>query len=726
MNCRKVLIDSGRLRRTGNFEAENTSSKGIFSTLRKLNKKSNDTYSSLPVTQKSGKKLDAEAFKHFPQSYWSYTTSCIQNSLMVITDPEQESDSVNNFNRILSYSGLTAMSEEDNSAQESIYDNNKWSGMGMNQNRDPVILAQRIIERVVQKESSDIFKNEFFLQLIKQTTDHPDPNSKVNVKHWQLLALASSITFPTDRRILSYLYAHLRKCSIDSAGEEKLFASFCLKNLQGTLETRGRKYPPSKTEVISTINRRRIYARIHFLDGKFQAVEFDACATIFEVMEQIQLKIGLRRNAPGYALFQVLGDVTEQSIQAEEKVGDALSVWEKWHEDSNRLQGRPVQQHLPQHYFIFKKHLFLDSFVDFSDRVERELIYHQFIYQIKTDKFPLSSELEAVMLCALKAQIDFGDFQETFDQNVNHYTVEGVMMPNISKPLFDYRTHMSSLLPPRLLQIISPEEVITQHQSMKGMDRESAKNSFFNLIKSWPLYRSTVFDVQQTYTSVWPKNLWLAVDSSGIHLLEYRTRNLLASCDYRSMINYSRTQTALLIVTLGQSQSNQSDGHHQSSTAFNNKTSKFLFLTHHAMQIASLIRDYTTVIAKERGVGRRNSVEFDLATKTHPFPPPPASVKGTPPLPPPRPSLSSRQQHQQIMMQQQQQGMRAGDVYGNIYGTRVGHPPQVLYGQTQQPQAQQKQFLSPAQQVNLQHGFQPTHRRQKPVCIPYKPPLLPS
>lgn len=41
----------------------------------------------------------------------------------------------------------------------------------------------------------------------------------------------------------------------------------------GTVETKGRKWTPSKVEIRATLNRKRVCARIHFLDGQFQAVE---------------------------------------------------------------------------------------------------------------------------------------------------------------------------------------------------------------------------------------------------------------------------------------------------------------------------------------------------------------------------------------------------------------------------------------------------------------------
>ncbi|XP_015788511.1 myosin-VIIa-like isoform X2 [Tetranychus urticae] len=667
MNCRKVLIESGILRKPpeGNLGF-------VRNTLRKFNKARMDK-----MKLEYGAEFESECFKNFPHSFWAYSKSTIQNSILVISDPDLESTSINNFNAILAYTGLALAQDlsanrpqEDDSSQT---DENEWPRV---KEKDHIRLAQSIIDRCTRKDSSDIFKNEFFLQLIKQTTDHPDPNSKVNIRHWQLMALACSVTYPTDRRILGYLHAHLRKCSLDEVTEEGQFAQFSLKNLQGTLETRGRKVTPSRSEIISTIACRRIYARIHFLDGQFQAVEFDACATISEVIEQIQIKIGLRSRCPGYALYQSLGGTSEQALQPEEKVGDALAFWERWHEEQSKMVTRKAQ-----HFFVFKKHLFLDSYIDLKDPVEKELLFHQVVHNIRHDRFPIT-EQEAIMLCALKAQLELGDFDDA---------------------LTDYRQNIPRCLPSRLLLQISPEAVVTQHQTMKGMDAETAKQSFFNLIQSWPLHRATLFEVTQTYTSSWPRSLWLAIDQTGMHLLELKTRNVLASCDYLHMVDYTPSNNSLMIVAMGK---------------------KYIFLTQQALQIAQLIRDYTSVIAKERGVGRRKSVEFDLAPKTQ---------KCGPPLPPPRPSL---QQRQQVI---EQQSLYANHNQNNyIYSSHQLQQQQQHHQQQQQQQQQHQHQLQMQMQMQVQGSnmihqhnhhahnhpqqFQPTHRRSRPLSILYKPP----
>ena len=99
------------------------------------------------------------------------------------------------------------------------------------------------------------------------------------------------------------------------------------------------------------------------------------------------------------------------------------------------------------------------------------------------------------------------------------------------------------------------------------------------------------------------------------------------------------------------------------------------------MQIAQLIRDYITVLAKERGLDRRRkSVGFDPSTKGSSDVAPPGGINPStllsktsihPPLPPPRPSLSARQQHLIALNKVQQQTQFAQDqMYGNVYGTQ--------------------------------------------------------
>jgi hypothetical protein len=68
--------------------------------------------------------------------------------------------------------------------------------------------------------------NELFMQLIKQTTDHPDPNNKVNQRNWAMLSLLCSLLPPNNAYVRKYLFSHLKRCATDCVTEEGKFARF--------------------------------------------------------------------------------------------------------------------------------------------------------------------------------------------------------------------------------------------------------------------------------------------------------------------------------------------------------------------------------------------------------------------------------------------------------------------------------------------------------------------
>lgn len=88
---------------------------------------------------------------------------------------------------------------------------------------DCVTMVQLAIQKCLEKES---LCNEFYLQLIKQTTDQPDPNGRINIQNWRFLCLICGVVVPRNVVILNYLQAHLRRCGIDSHTEEGKFAQF--------------------------------------------------------------------------------------------------------------------------------------------------------------------------------------------------------------------------------------------------------------------------------------------------------------------------------------------------------------------------------------------------------------------------------------------------------------------------------------------------------------------
>ncbi|KRK05527.1 uncharacterized protein Dyak_GE11042 [Drosophila yakuba] len=408
------------------------------------------------------------------------------------------------------------------------------------------------MDKCMKKEA---LLNELYLQLIKQTTDHPDANSRVNLKNWALLCVLCSVILPSMKAVRKYLIAHLKRCSSDFLSEEGKYARFAENCFFRTQGTRRRQWTPSREEILCTTNRRPCYAKFYFMDGQYYSIEFQPSSTTNDVLEIIKKKIGLQDNAKGYSIYEVIGN-SERSLSSEEKVCDVMAKWEKYQVTSQ--QGIQINTTLisrqNQYMFLFKKHLFFDNYINLEDIVEKELLYHQILHCLRSERYPIT-EMEAIMLTALQSQLELGDCSEL---------------------ITDYRAVASHCLPPRFVPNIPHEAVAMHHQSLRGMLPMEAKKAFLNLIKSWPLHRATIFDVMQSFTTNWPRTLWLAVDQKGIHLLEHRSRNILCTYGYDTIISFSPNLNSLMIFT-----------------GTEKKQSKVILTTSQAYQITTLIREYS-------------------------------------------------------------------------------------------------------------------------------------
>ncbi|XP_062560255.1 unconventional myosin heavy chain 6 [Armigeres subalbatus] len=584
--CRRHLVDAEILRKP-----QDPSGGFLRNTLRRLSK---HRLEKLRAEHGSSAHDHGETYKGFPHGYWAFSRQALPQSMSKLPDQEEQS-MVQVFNSILTYAGLGQNGETVQRAED-----------------EHITLIQSIMDRCMRKES---LLNELYLQLIKQTTDHPDPNSRVNLRHWALLSLACSVILPPQKVVRKYLIGHLKRCASDFISEEGKYARFAEKCFFKTQGTRRRQWPPSREEIVCTINRRPIYARFHFMDGQYHSVEFHPSSTSREVMEIVKKKIGLQENAQGYAIYEVLG-ASERALLPDEKVADVMSKWEKYRTAAAQAVQQNQNSSLPpacrrqHHLFLFKKHLFCDQYMNLEDPVEKELLYHQVLHGLRTERFPIS-EMEAIMLTALQGQLELGDCTDVVQ---------------------DYRSIAAHCLPPRFVPNIPHEGVAMHHQSLRGMTSAEAKKSFLNLIQSWPLHKATIFDVMQSFTSNWPRILWLAVDQKGLHLLEHRSRNTLCTYEYQSILSFSPNMNCLMIIT-----------------GSDKKQSKVILTTAQAFQIANLIREYMEVI--------QSQLNDESQKETGSGSPAPQVPPHNQPLPPPHQNLTPQQQQQLHVQQQQQQAL---------------------------------------------------------------------
>lgn len=100
------------------------------------------------------------------------------------------------------------------------------------------------------------------------------------------------------------------------------------------------------------------------------------------------------------------------------------------------------------------------------------------------------------------------------------------------------RTIIERYIPKHMRQKIRPEDIARKHREHPDLTEQECNEAYMAFIRQWPLYGSTVFDVLQSYTTTLPKNLWLAVNESGIHILRRRDNEPLVTYEYKSIVNY--------------------------------------------------------------------------------------------------------------------------------------------------------------------------------------------
>jgi myosin-7 len=271
------------------------------------------------------------------------------------------------------------------------------------------------------------------------------------------------------------------------------------------------------------------------------------------VVAVVKERIGLLPRAMGFSLFEVFGQL-ERNMLPNEKVADAMFKWEKYARST----------HSPKTLKLtFKKRLFVKPFMNPNDSIEFRLLLHQAIDDVVSDRFPLSLS-EAVYLAGLRAQVVLGPYGERID-------------------LVDYHSIIERYVPKYMRTRARPEDVARKHRDHGDLSEQECNENYLLFIRQWPLYGSTIFDVLQGYTGTLPKNLWLAVNEHGVHILKRREKEPLVSYEYKDIVNYSPSLKNLMIVT-------------ESLT----KGTKFVFNTSQASQIAHLIRDYTRVIVERQ------------------------------------------------------------------------------------------------------------------------------
>ncbi|XP_031213291.1 pleckstrin homology domain-containing family H member 2 isoform X2 [Mastomys coucha] len=470
-------------------------------------------------------------------------------------------------------------------------------------------------------------QNEICCQLIKQTRRRQPQNQPGPLQGWQLLALCVGLFLP-QHPFLWLLQLHLQR-NADSRTEFGKYAIYCQRCIERTQQNGDREARPSRMEILSTLLRnpyhhsRPFSIPVHFMNGIYQVVGFDASTTVEEFLTTLNQDTGMRKPAQsGFALFtdDPSGRDLEHCLQGNIKICDIISKWEQTSKEQQpgKCEGSRTVR------LTYKNRLYFSMQAHGETDREKLLLLYQTNDQIINGLFPLNKDL-ALEMAALLAQVDIGDFERPFSTPAGPGT-------NQCKANQTLKQVIERFYPKRYREVCSEEQLrqlyqrlSTKWMALRGHSAVDCIRIYLTVARKWPFFGAKLFFAKPISPSSLGSNfVWLAVHENGLSILEYGSMRLVVSYTYKGLMTFGGYQEDFMVVISTQSK----DG----------PTEKLLFAMtkHKILEVTLLIASYINNFYQQKTAFHHLSAPALLSTRTQG---PQARAMGSePPLPNSRPT----------------------------------------------------------------------------------------
>uniref|UniRef100_A0A8C7L462 Myosin X n=1 Tax=Oncorhynchus kisutch TaxID=8019 RepID=A0A8C7L462_ONCKI len=455
---------------------------------------------------------------------------------------------------------------------------------------DPVTIIQGVLQTGQELRP---LRDELYCQLVKQTTRPPQPCSPGNLCSWRILA-CMCCTFMPSRGILKYLKFHFKRARELFPGMEiERYASFGLDSLR---KTRGREYVPSQEEIRAVVARQDMTTTVHCHGGGSCKITINSHTTAGEVVEKLIRGLAMEDSRNMFALFEH-NDTTDKAIESRTVVADVLAKFEKLSasQDETKTGWK----------FYFKLYCFLDT-----DNVPRDCVEFAFMFEqaheaVIRGHYPAPEET-LQFLAALRLQYLLGDYnpQATVPEMSQVFPMtrlralvdrsDGTLEKKRSSFLEgtlrrSFRSGSMSrqkLEEENTLEAWMREEIaaaraslVDKWKKLQGMNQELAMVKYMALVKEWPGYGSTLFEVESC-DGAFPVELWLGVSREAISVYKRGEPWPLEVFPYELILSFGAPlPNAYKIAVEGR---------------------ELLFETSLVMDIAKLMKAYISMIVKKR------------------------------------------------------------------------------------------------------------------------------
>uniref|UniRef100_A0A8C0EX24 Myosin X n=1 Tax=Bubo bubo TaxID=30461 RepID=A0A8C0EX24_BUBBB len=431
---------------------------------------------------------------------------------------------------------------------------------------DPIPIIQGILQTCHDLKP---LRDEVYCQLIKQTNHMPHPNSTGNLHHWQLMS-CMSCTFLPSRGILRYLKFHLRRVKDLFPGSEiDRYAQFISDSLK---RTKTREFVPSQDEIQALLTREEMTTTVYCHGGGSCKITINSHTSAGEVVEKLIRGLAMEDSRNMFALFEHNQQV-DRAVESRVIVADILAKFE-------RLAGSEEEEEEGQWQLYFKLYCFLDIENVPKDGVEFAFMFEQAHESLIDGHFP-APEDTLQRLAALRLQYLHGDYSKI------SWTLDGIYPVNRLKSKILHSTKSSGTTShtlerrrtsflegtlkrsfktgsvkkqkveeEQMMEMWVKEELSAARASiaqkwtkLQGLSQHQAMVKYMSIVKEWPGYGSTLFDVE-CKEGGFPNDLWLGVSTENVSVYKRGDPKPLETFQYEHIVFFGAPQPNTFKITV--------------------------------------------------------------------------------------------------------------------------------------------------------------------------------
>uniref|UniRef100_A0A671NS70 Unconventional myosin-X-like n=1 Tax=Sinocyclocheilus anshuiensis TaxID=1608454 RepID=A0A671NS70_9TELE len=429
---------------------------------------------------------------------------------------------------------------------------------------DPMPIIQGILQTCQDLRP---LRDEVYCQLIKQTNHVPQPNSPANRAHWHLLT-CMSCTFLPSRGILRYLRFHLKRIKELFPGTEiEMFAVFIGESLK---KRKAREFVPSQEEIIALLHRREMTTTVYCHGGGSCKISINSHTTAGEVVEKLIRGLAMEDSRNMFALFEH-NNLIDRAVESRVIVADVLAKFESEVEEDGPWK------------LYFKLYCFLDVESMPKEGVEFVFMFEQAHESLISGHVP-AHEDTLQHLAALRLQYLYGDVSRV-NWSLNSVYPTGRLRSRIlqftkvggaagsGQTLERRRTSFldgtlrrglktgtmkkqRSMQEEQMMEMWIKEEtsatranIMEKWSRLHGLDQHQAMLKYMNIIKEWPGYGSTLFDVE-CKEGGFPHDLWLSVSAENVSVYKRGEAKPLETFPYEHIVFFGAPHASTYKITV--------------------------------------------------------------------------------------------------------------------------------------------------------------------------------